>query len=294
MNKLARIAISAICLAVLTTALFAAEDNDEIDRSPVFHIFADVNLIPTTQLEYDRPRVVIKAIVPKLVSQTEDEIIDQYNEVVLSLIDEEAENFRQIVKNHAEYQEAMAKSDVKNDLIIDFDSSVLTTSNSPILSLRFVIHGVVSGMSGSYRKHRVLNYDLDTGSEVQLAELFLPTANYLDAISTGARNILARKLKDQSRVIEGTTPTFEHFQNWNLTAHGLRITFDQQQVAPAKYGSQTITIPYADLEEIINPESVLATCIKHRRRCFGNNVLTGGFIDEARNKHTRIKPYQSA
>lgn len=281
MNLLINIMIAS--MALLVTPVFA--DNDEIDRSPVFHVVRDIDLIPTTKLEYDRPRIVIKAIVPKLVSPEEETSIDDYNTQVLEIIDEEANAFREEVNSHADYQETLAKADIKNDVIIDFDSALLNAGKENIIiSLRFAVHGVISGMPRSYRKHRVLNYNFETGNVIGLSDLFIPESNYLDIIADSARNQLAKKLQDKSRISFGSAPTVENYSNWNLTPAGLRITFDRDQVAPSIYGSQTITIPYAQLAEVIDPESLLAKCLKHKRTCFTKHINTGGFIDEAKNK----------
>lgn len=276
-------------ILLICLSSFAFAGDEEVDRSPVYHIYKDIDLIPTTKLEYDRPRIVIKAIVPKLTQEygeEEDfaESIANYNDYVLELIDEEADAFREQVKANEEYQKSMAKSDIKNDFIIDFDSSLIKPDNEPVLSLRFAIHGVISGMSRSYRKHRVLNYDLANDQTIELADLFLPDSNYLVIIAQNARDILSRRLRDKSRIETGTMATAENFQNWNLTPYGLRITFNQEQVAPYIFGSQTITIPYSALSEVINPASILGKCLKKKRKCFGDKTMTGGFIDEAKNK----------
>ena len=103
-NKLFWLTLIIIC----NLSSFAFADDDGVDRSPVYHIHKDVDLIPTTKLEYDRPRIVIKAIVPKLRKEyggDEDleENIANYNEYVLELIAEEADFFREKVKANEEY-----------------------------------------------------------------------------------------------------------------------------------------------------------------------------------------------
>lgn len=274
--------LAIISLACVATAVFA-EDDAAVDRGPVYHIFSNIDLVPTTKLEYDRPRIVIKAIVPRLVSEDENEaVIADYNAIIAEIIDEEGNAFREEVKSHSDYQDTLASSDIKNDVIIDFDSSLLNSGKqNAIISLRFAIHGVISGMPRSYRKHRVLNYNFDTGNVIELSDLFVSGSNYLEVIANSARNKLSKILTDKSRMAYGSSATAENYSNWNITPRGLRITFDREQVAPSIYGSQTITIPYAELAEIIDPDSLLATCLKRKHSCFTKPVDTGGFIDEA-------------
>lgn len=280
MNLIARMA-ACLLLLVISNLVLAEEG---VDRGPVYHILPDVDLIPTTSLEYGRPRIVIKAIVPRLASASEDAIIDEYNDLVLNVIDEESDDYKETVKSHEDSQNTMVSSEIKNDVIIDFDSSILNKNKTPILSLRFVIQGVVSGMSGPYRKHRVLNYDLDTGDLIELSDLFETDSDYLDVLAENARILLSKKLVNKTMIASGTEPKIENFQIWNLTPDGLRFTFEAAQVAPAIYGAQTVTIPYSELDEVIEPESILAKCLKHKRSCFSQSIITGGFIDEAKNE----------
>jgi len=287
MNVIVRITT---CLLLLACSNLAFAD-EGVDRGPVYHILPDVDMIPTTSLEYGRPRIVIKAIVPKLVSAADDLIIDDYNDVALNLIDEESEDYKEAVQSHEESQNTMASAEIKNDVIIDFDSSILNKGQTPILSLRFDIQGVISGMSQPYRKHRVLNYDLDTGDLIELSDLFEEDSDYLEVLAENARILLSKKLVSKAMIAAGTEPKIENYQIWNMTPDGLRFTFEANQVAPAIYGAQTITIPYQELDEIIEPESVLAKCLKHKRSCFGQSIITGGFIDEAKNQEqSKLSP----
>ncbi|MCW5582533.1 MAG: DUF3298 domain-containing protein [Gammaproteobacteria bacterium] len=72
---------------------------------------------------------------------------------------------------------------------------------------------------------------------------------------------------------------------WNIKPNGLLITFETGKVAPYIYGPQTVLVPYSALMDVIPPESPIADCITHRSRCLSNNLLTGGFIDEASAVH---------
>jgi hypothetical protein len=57
----------------------------------------------------------------------------------------------------------------------------------------------------------------------------------------------------------GAAPTPENYEDWNLTADHLIITFDTYQVAPGASGPQTISIPYSELQAVLHPQGPLAS-----------------------------------
>lgn len=281
-----------ILLASLCTNAFAFEEDDGdegVDINPVYHIFADVDLRPTSTVAYDKKRMVMKIIVPKITSGGVDENIRDFNRQVYKIIKDEKLAFKRAVDEQAEQQKDLKKPKLRNDLNMDFASSILSKGEDPIVSLRFSINGYITGMDKPYRYHRVLNYDLNSGHVISLKEMFTEDSDYLEKLSTLSRQILAKQVKDTSHIYEGTEPTIDNFKNWNLNPNGLRITFEPSQVAPAQYGTQTILIPYAELKDIIDDDSTIGRCINHKWGCLRSNILTGGFIDEAVNtKHSRF------
>ena len=261
-----------------------SDDDSAEDKKQIYHITKDISLIPTVKIQYDKPRVVAKAVYPLIESDmATDDNIDNFNRIIDSLIQEEISNFSKQVKNNQDVQANLDRSKIKNDLNIDFDASIVNTNKNPIVSIRFTIQGYIAGMAHPYHFHRVVNYDLHNGQELTLADLFKRDSNYLTVISDYTRNALSRRLKDKEMVAQGTAPKEENFKNWNINPHGLLITFDEAQVAPYVHGTQSVIIPYAVLKKILLPDSAVSGCLLHRKRCLQNNLLTGGFIDEAAN-----------
>jgi hypothetical protein len=280
-----RILILALSVAAIMPAF--AEDNDEASddnggrKEKIYPIVDDVLLKPTVSVQYDKPRIVVKSVYPVISSDTQDENIDHFNQLVSDVIRYETGSFRDKVLTNQSAQTNIPHDKIKNDLAIDFNTSVIKTEGDPIVSIRFTVQGRIAGVSHPYHIHHVLNYDLYNGQEIQLAELFKPDADYLTMISSYSRNVLNRRLKDKSLIEKGTEPVVENFKNWNVSPYGLLFTFDEAQVSPAGNGTQTILIPYSVLKLILAPDSFTNYCAKHRRSCVQNNLLTGGFIDEA-------------
>jgi len=275
--------------------IYAANSNDadgEYDshrpKKKIYTIADDVILTPTANVQYDKPRIIVKAVYPVISSGTPDENIDSFNLLITDLIRQEAENFREKVLANQAAQINYPKDKVKNEIDIDFNTSVVNTEDDPIISIRFSIQGNIVGLAHPYHTHHTLNYNLYNGEEVHLASLFKQDADYLTMISSYCRNVLNKRLKDKGMIEKGTAALEENFKNWNVSPYGLLITFDEAQVAPYVYGTQTVMIPYSVLKLILAPDSFTSQCTKHRRSCIQNNVLTGGFIDEAANTPTPL------
>lgn len=305
-------------LFILTLSMSSIADA-EIDDSPVdnkstYHINENVDLVAAHDIQYEKPKIMIKMVFPRLSStdnavhnsknneddnEFEDSFnesnistsVNTFNESVAQIIKEEIGYFKEKVAAAEDYQKTLEKSKVKNRLTIDYNSAIMNLDAMPIISIRFVMQAYITGMAHPYRRYRTLNFDLESGAVILLADLFQPDSNYLQTLSQFVNNELAKKIRGTSPLSEGTAPLADNFRNWNINPSGLRFTFDEATVAPYVFGSQTILVPYSALKEDINPQSVLGRCLEHRRRCMRDPLLTGGFIDEAANtKHRRLNP----
>jgi len=127
--------------------------------------------------------------------------------------------------------------------------------------------------SGAHPNHDffTLTYDLKTGRELKLAELFKPGVNYLKVIADYSRKDLqSRKDPDSGENLElatdifadGVKPTAGNFKDWALTKKGLLILFPPYQVAAYAYGPQTVIVPYAQLKSIAAPGSPILRMAK--------------------------------
>jgi len=271
---------------LLGTCAFAEElildGNEPVKKlQQVYHVYGDVNLLPTTRILYYKPRIVIKIVYPKIESATEDASIDSFNQAVTNLTTNIAADFRKQVADVKDVQASMSKSDLHNNITVDFDTSIINADEMPIISVRFSSQGYISGNAHPFHRYSVLNFDLANGQPIDLDDLFSFDSNYLEVLSEYSRSVLSRKLTDKQMLNEGTEPKPENFKNWNIKPYGLMITFDEAQVAPYVNGPQTVLIPFSAIKGILASDTPLADCLKHQKRCFRNKVLTGGFIDEA-------------
>ncbi|HLB41511.1 MAG TPA: RsiV family protein [Gammaproteobacteria bacterium] len=284
-----------IVISCLFISLTFAEDDidgDEdsgVERQQIYHIYNDVDLIPTTQLRYSKPKVVIKSVFPLLTSEEQSEHVEKFNQLVQAIIQEEIDDYKKrladLLPLRKNLPESIANSE--SDLNIDFDSSIVNTHGSPIISVRFSVEGYIAGMAHPYHHHRVINFDLESAQPLELVDIFKSDSAYLDVLANYSNTTLLKRFKKSGdTVAKGTAPQLQNYKNWNVNPEGILITFDEYQVAPYYYGSQTVLVPYSTLMNLIVPYSPMGICLKHKNKCLRSHLLTGGFMNEAAAPHT--------
>src|SRR5579885_215947 len=280
------------CLVAASPALADAGDDDSgLEDNMTFHVYDDVDLVSTLKFNYGKPRIIIKSVYPQLASETDHEGINNFNDLAEQIVEDEISGFRNQVKENASIQQKMPKNKISNNLYIDYDTSYIRSKHNHIISIRFSFQGYVGGTAHPYHHQLALNYNLDTSQKIELSDLFLPESNYLEILSGYTSNVLSRRLQNRQMISDCTAARPENFANWNIKPNGLLITFDESKVAPYVYGAQTVLVPYTALQQVISPDSPIADCISHQRRCSNSNLLTGGFIDEAVNTlHGTLDP----
>jgi hypothetical protein len=133
-------------------------------------------------------------------------------------------------------------------------------ANENMVSISFLVSEYTGGAHGNYATD-TLNFDLKTGKEIKLADLFQPGANYLKKLSEYSINDLKTRLgemSDEEWIKTGAGEKADNFSSWSLTKKGLMITFDPYQVAAYAAGAQTVIIPYAELAGIWRKDKMFA------------------------------------
>jgi hypothetical protein len=254
----------------------AADDNTGRDDPNILHIYDDIDLVSTIKYQYAKPKTMIKSVYPQLQSDSDNREVSRFNQLVLDKIQDNVHRFTQQVKDS---QATNTKSIGRNELYIDYDTSSINPDDNQLISIRFSIQAYIKGMAHPTHQHDVLNYNLDTGEPLELEDLFQADTDYLTVIADYVNQVLAKRLSNKEMLANGMTPTASHFKNWNIKPNGLLFTFDEAGVAPYVSGAQTVLVPYTVLKTIISPDSPIAECIVHKKRCWNNHLLTGGFID---------------
>jgi hypothetical protein len=88
---------------------------------------------------------------------------------------------------------------------------------------------------------------------------------YLQILSTDSVPLLTTALGDDAdsdQIAQGTSATEDNFKVFVPHADGLHIIFNQYQVASYADGVQEITIPYSDLQNVINKNAQLGSFLQ--------------------------------
>jgi hypothetical protein len=198
------------------------------------------------------PLYTLKALVPILVGSQDPRVL-KFNEETESLIQFEIDDFK------------LSMTSAPNPTIADGSSFNLNYSLlSPwgdILSMKFIIDTYFDGAAHPGQISNTFTYDLETGQQVTMDKLFLPGKNYLQVLANYCQADLAGRNIGFDAFQIGADPLPGNYRSWNISSDGLVITFDTYQVAAGAAGPQIVTIPYTDLQEIIDPNGPLADFI---------------------------------
>ena len=208
-----------------------------------------VTLVPQMLNETNQtPPFTITAQTPQLAG-SDDPQVTAFNQRLNELVAKEVDAFRQSFLQDT-------TPTVSNGSFLEVTYTMLSQIGD-VWSFKFEFHFYSNGAAHPGLYSITLNYDLGQGRELTLGDLFLPNSNYLEAISSYCITELSKQPGFEGPFAEGAQPTVENYRNWNITPDGLLITFDTYQVAPGASGPQLVTVPYDELQGLINPEGAL-------------------------------------
>ena len=203
---------------------------------------------PYTETNQD-PAFTITAQIPQL-SGSEDPRVMVFNQLLNEVVQKEVVVFR------GEFSRGPIM-EVSTNSYLEVTYKLISQYND-IWSFKFYYSFYTNGAAHPGDFSHTVNYNLGAGHELSLGDLFVPGSDYLGAISNYCLEELRKQPYSDSFTTSGAEPTIENYRNWNITPNGLMITFDTYQVAPGAAGPQIITIPYAQLNALIDPQGPLA------------------------------------
>lgn len=181
--------------------------------------------------------------------------LKKFNDQIATLIQQAVDDFENNVVS-------MPPMPVLNGSSFDVQYKLLSQPGN-ILSIKFEMLGYVNGAAHPYHLNPTFNFDIESGKALLLADLFLPNTDYLTPISKYCVTELGKRdIGFTSDFAQGADPKPENYKNWNITADGLMITFDEYQVAAYVAGPQAVVIPYGELKSLIDPKGPLANFIQ--------------------------------
>src|ERR1035437_1913862 len=132
----------------------------------------------------------------------------------------------------------------------------LIASSPRTVSYIFTTYEDTGGAHGNTFFH-TFTFDTTTGASLALADIFIPSANYLSDLSQISRAKLPGVIgagADTTFITSGTTLDEKNFQNFFFDNKEFVILFDPYAVAPYSSGPQTLRIPLSELANILKPE----------------------------------------
>jgi len=148
-----------------------------------------------------------------------------------------------------------------------FGGTVTTDLLAPgLVALTLESEGYVADAAHGFATITTFDFDTATGRPIRLADLFAPGAAWLEVLSRSSRSELTRTLGTltvPSMLDPGTSPRATNFSAWALTPWGLRLTFQDYQVAPYAAGTPSVTIPYAAVARVASPGGPIPAVAAH-------------------------------
>lgn len=260
--------------AIPTLAANGASDSTPSDtEQDAVSIDSNLKLVPKSEHEENAQlHYTIDVIYPQIQGQDISANAQRFNKIVDDIAHQEVSQFKKYVTADAAHMQTLPEEVRKNTFNMDYAIDVVQPNNKSIISVRLAIEGFQAGRAHPYHTYRVVNFDLATGKELTLSELFKSHSNFLNVIAKYCQQTLSKTLEDKWMIAEGTKPLAKNFKNWNLQSDSILITFDEYQVAPYVNGAQEVEIPYSVLKNIISSQGSIYPCIKQARGCAGAKV----------------------
>lgn len=217
-------------------------------------------------------------------AETPQEI--ELNKYVKKKVDEQIADFNSFLINE-KLKEVKVKSRQEFEINLDYKIDYISKSFTSIL----MNWNGYSGYLNMDYFPSTINFDLRNGKVVEQKNIFEPNIDYLTELSKLSRQILRKTclscgcgkgisagdpLPEELIIAEseidnsntaankipfgsdwykgGTEPNEENFNNWSITAEGLKITFGEYQVGPGCIGIIDIVIPFEDLQTILRKD----------------------------------------
>ena len=207
-------------------------------------VFGGVRLTSREQREEDQPlNYSLRLALPVLGDHDSG-----FNRRLRTIVDPLVAGFKREVAE-LRRDEAGRRGEVPSS---SFEIDYLIVHATPeLLSLQLSIYSYTGGAHPSAQT-RSLNWDLRRERELLLADLFVPGTAHGRIIADYCRRELARlDPGDPDWLARGAAFNEENYQRWNPTRAGLRITFDQYQVAAYAQGAFEVTVPWGRLKTIL-------------------------------------------
>lgn len=180
--------------------------------------------------------------------------IEKFNQEVAAKVQKTYQEFKTDMPengNDPAFADSQASNYYDGYYLIEFASKDL-------ISVVFYSESNYLGAAHPNTSVMTFNFNLNTGQEIKLEDLFLKNSNYLEKID----KICSSLTKDiETGFFFDTSPPKENIWCWNITERGIYLHFSISHV----YGDVgTISIPYNELKDVIDLAGPLSSIVTYK------------------------------
>ena len=137
-----------------------------------------------------------------------------------------------------------------NSVNVDYEISLATDS---LLSFHFVGYSYGVGAAHAVQESAPMNYDLTSGRQLKLDDIFKPGSRYLQFISEHCSDALVEVTgRPEALNKQALAPVAKNFDSWHITNGGITFNFDACEVFACAEGDQAVAISFSDLQPFLN------------------------------------------
>lgn len=204
--------------------------------------------------EKDVPnKVSIHAEYPEIVGAPQSVLV---NGTLKAFAESRVEDFKKSLAENTKYAGDQSEPVYERSLSLRFATSTPTVAQN-VVGIYFVEE---DDFGGAHPGHDIqtFHYDVKTGKEIVLENVFSKT-NFVTDLSEIAIAALPEKLgtyANADQIKEGAGPELDNFRAFVIMDKGLRLIFNEYQVAAYAAGVQDILIPWNELYSILNTDLI--------------------------------------
>lgn len=181
-----------------------------------------------------------------------------------SLIKQDVLDFRDQLSKEESYYNSTVADDKPNEkkIFSAFSNYAVTFNKNHLLSVINTLTGDSGGVQPTYRTLYNYNYDLLTGNEIALKNIFNDGVDYIKVITDYVNYKINQ---DKDLYLDDVDIFITDDQAFYLDDDGLIIYFDQGSIAPKEFGTSKFKLSFKKFAPYINPRFYCdATNLKRR------------------------------